>query len=89
LALRNSVITLSSTPQRCGSSTSRRTYLEIQVESGTAYIGGPSVTTSNGLAWTSASGDFIVFQSFPEDTTPGEEHWVVGSGTVRVLENGA
>lgn len=90
MALRSSVLTLSATPQKCGSSTSRRTYLEIQVPSGsTAYIGDRSVTTSTGIAWTSTDGSFIVAQSFLEDSSPGEEHWVVGSGTVRVLENGA
>ncbi len=41
MSIQNFTIALSETPQRLGSATSRRSYLEMAVDSGTAYVGGP------------------------------------------------
>jgi len=79
-------LTLSATPQRLGSATSRRSYLEMVVNSGTAYIGGDSVTSSDGIPYTSADDPFIVYSWWPGDPSPGESFFVVGSGTVRGME---
>jgi len=86
VAIETFVITLSSTPQRLGSATSRRSYLEMVVDSGTAYLGGPDVTTSDGIPYTSADDNFIVYSWWPSDPSPGESFYVVGTGSVRGME---
>lgn len=87
MAIETFTITLSSTPQRLGSATSRRTYLEMVVDSGTAYVGGPDVTSADGIPYTSAADNFIVYSWWQGDTSPGESYFVVGSGVVRGMEN--
>lgn len=87
MSIQNFTITLSSTPQRLGSATSRRSYLEMAVDSGTAYVGGPDVTSSTGIPYTSSDDNFIVYSWWAGDPSPGESYFVVGSGVVRGMEN--
>jgi hypothetical protein len=55
--------------------------LDIWVDSGTAYWGGPTVTTSNGIAVVAGGG-------WSWDLEPGETVWLTGTATVRVVGRG-
>lgn len=89
MSIKTQAIALSTTPQRMGTLTSRRTYLEMYVEPGaTAYVGGADVTTSTGIPYTSLDDNFVRYAWYEGDPTPGESYFVVGtSGTVRIIEN--
>lgn len=88
MSIASSLLTLSATPQKLGSATSRRSYLEMSVDvGGQAYVGGPDVTSSTGIPFTSDDDNFIVYSWWPGDPSPGENFHVVGTGTVRVLES--
>ncbi len=87
MSIHTSAIVLSGTPQRLGSGNSRRSYLEVFVSAGsTAYVGGEDVTTASGVPLTDADDNFIAYSWWSGDTFPGEDFYVVGSGSVRVME---
>lgn len=91
MAVLTSAPTISSTSAtQLGTARSRRVLLLVEAPpSGTIYIGGADVTSSNGRALASGDEPFLVQQSFQGDETPSEAFYAVtasSTATPRVLE---
>lgn len=90
MAVLTSAPTISTTATALGESRARRVLLLVEPPaSGTVYIGGADVTSSNGRPLAAGDDPFLVQQAFEEDLTPTEAFYAVtasSTATVRVLE---
>lgn len=90
MPIRTSAPTVTTTATALGESSSRRTELVVVApETGTVYIGGPTVTAANGYPLVEGDAPFNASRVIQSDSAPSEAWHAItstGTATVRVLE---
>lgn len=85
----STTVTVTTTPQKVGTSRSRRSFLSVHPPaSGTVYIGGPTVSTTSGIPLAAGDTPFFAKAEWQGDKTAAEDYWIVtNTGTRAVAVN--